>query len=199
MIKFVESMSKMSAVALSIGLHEVERFSEADIHWSINKSAAGTFANIKKGNIYQFEFGKGYSPEMAYEHRGLVIGMSSRLLYVLPIFTYNASNKEHKNASHYIDNPSGSNNYYLLKQSEFPFLKRNSIIKLNDIRTVSVARIKYSHKYRIDPSSDVYKFIEQKVFARYFGNIAFEYNNLKAENEMLKEELRKLKKSADES
>lgn len=43
-----------------------------------------------------------------------------------------------------------------------------SILKLNDIRTVSVNRILYQQSGRIDPSSDTYKQIESLTLRKYF-------------------------------
>ena len=43
---------------------------------------------VRKGEIYQFDFGKNYIPEISYEHRGMVIGVRKKLLHVLPIFSY---------------------------------------------------------------------------------------------------------------
>ena len=108
--------------------------------------------------------------------------MSQKLLYVLPIYSYKTAS--HKNPPlHITDNPSGNGDFYLLKKSEFPFLRHDSVVKLNDIRTVSDARIKYSHNASISPSSDTYKFIEDGVFRRYFPSISFDYDKLKIDHE----------------
>ena len=58
---------------------------------------------VKKGEIYQFEFGKNFVPEMSYEHRGLIIGVNKKLLYVLPIFSYDP--KKHLDVYHRLENP----------------------------------------------------------------------------------------------
>lgn len=131
---------------------------------------------------------------MSYEHRGLVIGISGKLLYVLPICSYNSLKNEHTSAYHPVDNPNTKSNYYLLKQSEHPFLTHNSVLKLNDIRTVSIARIKYKQNNGyLDPHSNTYKEIEKIVFSKYFYKYSYDYNQLIEENNKLNGELVKLK------
>lgn len=125
---------------------------------------------------------------MAYEHRGLIIGISQRLLYVLPIYSYKA--EAHKNPPlHIKDNPTGKSNFYLLKKDEFSFLKHDSVIKLNDLRTVSNARIKYAHNASISPSTETNKFIENQAFRHYFPLISYDYDTLKTNYESLLEQI----------
>lgn len=198
MKKYIMSISKLNDLTLSTNQDEVDRYSESDIHWATNKCKKFINRNIKKGDIYQFEFGKNYVPEMSYEHRGLVIGQSGKLIYVLPIFSYNSAKFTKDTPCHIVDNPNGKSNYYLLKKSEFPFLTHDSIVKLNDIRTVSYLRIKYSHAARIDPNSDTYKFIEKTTFTKYFGDFSYDYEQIKAEKKQLLEDLQKLKEENTE-
>ena len=140
---------------------------------------------------------------MSYEHRGLVIGSKQRLLYVLPIFSFIPDN--HIDVYHPVEHP--TSNLFLLKSSEFPFISHDSVLKLNDIRTVSVKRILYQHKGRIDTSSETYKKIESLVLQKYFPSFYYDYekNNeelksltkqisvLKAEKDNLESEIKKLK------
>ena len=63
---------------------ELDRFSKSDYRWADNRTKPFRHRIVKKGEIYQFEFGKNYIPEMSYEHRGLVIGVKQKLLHVLP-------------------------------------------------------------------------------------------------------------------
>ena len=128
---------------------------------------------VKKGEIYQFEFGKNYIPEMSYEHRGLVIGVKQKLLYVLPIFSYDPA--KHTDVYHPVDFPSSKSDMFLLKNSEFSFISHDSVLKLNDIRTVSINRILYQQTGRIDPSSDTYKEIETLALRKYFPSFLREY------------------------
>lgn len=76
---------------------------------------------------------------MSYEHRGLVIGVNKRLLYVLPIFSYDP--KKHSDVYHPQDNPKSKSDLYLLKSSDYSFIQHDSVLKLNDIRTMSINRI----------------------------------------------------------
>lgn len=191
---------------------ELERFSKSDYRWAENRTKSFRYVTAKKGEIYQFEFGKNYIPEMSYEHRGLIIGVKQKLLYVLPIFSYDLH--RHPDVYHPINNPNSKSNLFLLKKSEFSFIKHDSILKLNDIRTVSINRILYQQSGRISPSSDTYKQIETLVLKKYFPNfyhdfkqasqtitslnkqlqIAVTYQNqIESENEKLKAELTALK------
>jgi len=175
MQRYIKSISAMNELALSTQDKEVERFSESDIFWAANKKKPLQSRHVRKGCVYQFEFGKNFVPEMSYEHRGLVIGISGRLLYVLPIFSFNASQKDHRDAFHPIDNPTSKSNLFLMKGDEYPFLTHDSVLKLNDIRTVSVQRIKYKQENgRIDPSSDCFKQIEKLVLSKYFYGFVHE-------------------------
>lgn len=194
MEKYIKSMTALNTLTLSTvsekGTDEVNRYAESDIFWAANKGKSLLNRNVKKGNIYQFEFGKNFIPEMSYEHRGLVIGTSGKLLYVLPICSYNEKNSNHKNAYHPIDNPASKSHFFLLKSCEHAFLTHDSVLKLNDIRTVSVARIKYKQNNGyIDPKSDTYKAIEKIVFTKYFFHYSFEYDRLAAENQSLTAQL----------
>ena len=191
MEKYIKSITELNQATLNNkNIDDIERCAESDIFWAQNKNKPLLNRIIKKGNIYQFEFGKNYVPEMSYEHRGLVIGVSGKLLYVLPICSYNASKKEHSDAYHPVDNPNTKSNYYLLKQSECPFLTHDSVLKLNDIRTVSTARIKYKQDNGyLDPNSLTYKEIEKIVFSKYFYGYSYHYNQLTEENRKLNEEI----------
>ena len=195
MEKYIKSITALNNATLyNKNTDDIERCAEADIFWAKNKGKPLLNRIIKKGSVYQFEFGKNYVPEMSYEHRGLVIGVSGKLLYVLPICSYNPSKEEHTDAYHPVDNPKTKSNYFLLKQSECPFLTHNSVLKLNDIRTVSIARIKYKQDNGyLDPQSDTYKAIEKIVFSKYFYKYSYDYNQLVEENKKLNEEIEKLK------
>lgn len=141
-----------------------------------NRAKPYRHRTVKKGEVYQFEFGKNYHPEMSYEHRGLVIGVKQKLLYVLPIFSYIPA--KHISVFHPIDFPDSKSDLLLLKNSEFPFISHDSVLKLNDIRTVSVNRILYQQSGAISPSSDFYKQIERLVLKKYFPSFYHEYDQL---------------------
>ena len=190
---------------------ELGRLSKSDYRWADNRTKPFQHRIVKKGEIYQFEFGKNYIPEMSYEHRGLVIGVKQKLLYVLPIFSYDPL--KHPDVCHPIDHPDSKSDMFLLKTSEFSFITHDSVLKLNDIRTASVNRILYQQSGRIPPSSDTYKQIEKLALQKYFPGFYHDYeqnlqavtslneqvkevaghnNTLEAENKRLKAELEAL-------
>ena len=113
---------------------------------------------------------------MSYEHRGLVIGVKKKSLYVLPIFSYDPA--KHPDVYHPTDNPASKSDMFLLKASEFSFINHDSVLKLNDIRTVSINRILYQQNGIIAPVSDTYKQIEQLVLQKYFSDFYYDYNQL---------------------
>ena len=150
-----------------LGSDEIDRFSKSDYRWADNKRKSFQARKIKKGEIYQFEFGKNFVPEMSYEHRGLVIGVNKKLLYVLPIFSYDP--QKHPDVYHPVDNNTSKSDLYLLKKADYSFIQHDSVMKLNDIRTVSINRILYHQKDgRIDINSTEYKAIEELVLNKYF-------------------------------
>lgn len=138
---------------------------------------------------------------MSYEHRGLVIGVKQKLLYVLPIFSYDPA--KHPDVYHPTDNPTSKSDMFLLKSSEFSFINHDSVLKLNDIRTVSINRILYQHKGTISLASDTYKQIEQLVLQKYFPNFCYDYNQLQQktieQEEQLQENTATLKRLTSEN
>lgn len=90
MKEYIKSIVRTGELVVSgnLGNEEIERAARADYRWADNKGKHFQRRQVKKGEIYQFEFGKNYVPEMSYEHRGMVIGVNKKLLYVLPIFSY---------------------------------------------------------------------------------------------------------------
>ena len=200
MIEYIKAQNKINEALIKneFGQDEINRFSKSDSRWTDNRLKKLRKTQVRKGEIYQFEFGKNFIPEMSYEHRGLVIGVREKLIYVLPIFSYNPN--KHTNVYHPIDNPTSKSDMYLLKSSDFSCIKHDSILKLNDIRTVSINRIIYKHKGNIEPTTDTYKDIETLVLKKYFAEFAYEFENnkkiidsLKENNSELEEENRKLK------
>lgn len=215
MTEYLKAQSKTNEIIIGTALttaDELDRFSKSDFRWADNKTKPFHHRSVKKGEIYQFEFGKNYNPEMSYEHRGLIIGIKQKLLYVLPIFSYNPH--KHPDTYHPVDNPNSKSNMFLLKNSEFSFITHDSVLKLNDIRTVSVNRILYQHNGQISPLSNTYKKIENLVLQKYFPGFYHDFelniqtitslnkqleeaaedkNILISENERLKAELITLK------
>ena len=85
---------------------------------------------------------------------------------------------------------------------QFEFGKNyDSVLKLNDIRTVSINRILYQQNGMIAPISNTYKQIEQLVLQKYFPSFYYDYNQfqqkendaalkeLTSKNEELKEQI----------
>ncbi len=179
MKEYLKAQSKTNEIIVgnSINPDELDRLSKSDFRWADNRKKSFQHRPVKKGEIYQFEFGKNYIPEMSYEHRGLIIGVKQKLLYVLPIFSYDPC--KHTEVYHPVDFPTSKSDMFLLKSSEFSFISHDSILKLNDIRTVSINRILYQQSGRIDPSSDTYKEIESLVLRKYFPSFIHDFENSK--------------------
>lgn len=185
MKEYIRSQNKTNELILNntITSTELDRLAQSDQKWALEKGRGFLDRKPQKGDVYQFEFGKNYTPEISYEHRGLIIGVKSRLLYVLPVFTYKPD--EHKDIYHPDSRPKG--NLYLMKADSFAFIQHDSVLKLNDLRTVSVKRILYKQDHgHININADEYKLIERLVFEKYFPTFAKELNDLKAKNESLR-------------
>lgn len=97
------------------------------------------------------------------------------------------SEHQKPNVYHPIDNPNSRSDLYLLKNSECPFIQHDSVLKLNDLRTLSVNRILYKQKNgQMDIHSDEYKNIEKLVLAKYFPEFLYGYNQtIKRYNELV--------------
>lgn len=174
MNEYLKAQNKTNEIIVTNNFtnNELDRFSVSDFRWADNRTKQFRHRQVKKGEIYQFEFGKNFKPEMSYEHRGLVIGIKQKLLYVLPIFSYDPA--KHPDVYHPTDNPASKSDMFLLKASDFSFISHDSVLKLNDIRTVSVNRILYQQNGLISPASDTYKQIEQLVLQKYFPSFYYD-------------------------
>lgn len=194
MKEYIKAQNKTNETILgnAYSPNELDRFSKSDYRWANNRTKPFRHKIAKKGEIYQFEFGKNYIPEMSYEHRGLVIGVKQKLLYVLPIFSYDPL--KHPDVYHPIDYPDSKSDMFLLKNNEFSFITHDSVLKLNDIRTVSINRILYRQSGRIPPSSNTYKQIEKLVLQKYFPSFYYHFEQnlhvITSLNELLKETIK---------
>lgn len=191
MREYIRTISKTNELVLSgeINNQEIDRLSKSDYRWAVNKRKNFQTRNIKKGDVYQFEFGKNFIPEMSYEHRGLVIGVNKKLLYVLPIFSFDPN--KHTDVYHPVDNNNSKSDLFLLKHADYSFIQHDSVMKLNDIRTVSINRILYHQKDgRIDINSKEYEIIEELVLNKYFPGFLFDFRQLKKEREELEDRCR---------
>ncbi len=197
MKEYLKAQCKTNEIIVgnTIGSDELDRFSRSDFRWADSRQRPFRQKSVKKGEIYQFEFGKNFLPEMSYEHRGLVIGVKQKLLYVLPIFSYDPS--KHSDVYHPVDSPTSKSDIFLLKSSEFTFISHDSVLKLNDIRTVSINRILYQQNGRIDPSSDTYKEIETLVLQKYFPSFLHDYEQNNKTIESQKSQIVSLTKEKD--
>lgn len=73
----------------------------------------------------------------------------------------------------------------------------DSVLKLNDIRTVSINRILYQQQGRIDLSSDTYKQIEKLVLQKYFPGFYHDYMQGCQTIDSLKEQLKEVTKKME--
>ena len=173
---YINSLRLMDELTLSQpNESEISKYSKSDIHWVRTKNNFSRKLSVKKGEIWQFEFGKNPIPEMAYEHRGLIIGVANQILYVLPICSLKSHNQEHRNAYHFNDNPNSNSNFYLLKTSEIPFLKHDSVLKSNELKTISTKRLLYKHGV-LSCDSELFKSIERKSFYKCFPTFSFRFD-----------------------
>ena len=150
------------------------------------------------------------------KYTNLNSGKIISLKYVLPIFSYDPL--KHLDAYHPVDYPESHSDLFLLKSSEFSFISHDSLLKLNDIRTVSINRILYQQSGRIPPDSDTYKQIETLTIQKYFPTFYHSYKqnlqtiqtlseqlqkanmdkeNLQSENEQLKAEIASIKEQRE--
>ena len=106
---------------------------------------------------------------------------------MLPIFSYDPA--KHTDVYHPVDFPASKSDMFLLKSSEFSFISHDSVLKLNDIRTVSINRILYQQSGRIDPVSDTYKEIESLVLRKYFPSFLRDYEQNNKTIESLNEQV----------
>lgn len=171
-----------------ISASEFARLGLSDLHWALAKRNGLRSRKVKKGDVFQFDFGKNSIPEMSYEHRGLVLGHTRNLLYVLPIFSYKEA--IHKKDLYDPSTPKGrQGSLFFLSAADHGFLTHDSVLKLDDMRSVSVKRILYKQPHgKMDIASDEFKELESQVFANYFPAYFYELTNLKKENAALKAE-----------
>ena len=199
MREYIKNITKTNDLVLdgTLGSDEINRFAKSDYRWADNKRKDFQTRKVRKGEIYQFEFGKNFIPEMSYEHRGLIIGVNKKLLYVLPIFSYNP--QKHKDVYHPIDNNNSKSDLYLLKSSDYLFIQHDSVLKLNDIRTISINRILYQQKDgRIDIEYLEYKAIEELVLNKYFPGFLYEFKNCISDKQQLETEICRQKQEITE-
>lgn len=141
-------------------------------NWRCSYNNHKPIKKYKIKNVYKIDFGLAYQPEMAFEHRGIVLGKKDNLYYVVPITTLNTG--IHSDAYHPKDNLNGNQKYYLLKELEYEFLDHTSVVKCNDIKTVSYLRFK---KFLGTIRDDIFEEILSVTFRNIFPTI--DYNQKK--------------------
>lgn len=118
---------------------EAKKISTSINTWQMKRSNA-YFVNensLKKGQIVYTDFGMNYKPEMAYLHPAIILKYKNHMCVVHPC---TSNPNKVARAFHPKDNPNGSSDYYLLKANEGGLDKDTAVI-LNQIQTISVARI----------------------------------------------------------
>ena len=77
MREYIKNITKTNDLVLdgTLGSDEINRFAKSDYRWADNKRKDFQTRKVRKGEIYQFEFGKNFIPEMSYEHRGLILNL----------------------------------------------------------------------------------------------------------------------------
>lgn len=168
---------------------ELNQINGAISKWTSSKKSS-TIPKFKKGDVYRIEFGLAYEPELAYEHRGIIVGKRNNLYYVLPITTYNP--RKHIHVYHPNDFPNGAKEYYLLKQSEHPnLLDHDSVVKCYDLKTVSYKRFIRKVGYIALPYvQEVIRCAYKNIFPEIDYNTNQQINKLKKEIETIAKEKR---------
>ena len=91
---------------------------------------------VADGDIFDIDFGLSYSPEMGYNHPGLILGKIDTLFLVAPTTT---QEKRIKMAFHPTDNPNGDWFYYKVGRKD-GFAETCALI-VGGVRLVSPARL----------------------------------------------------------
>ncbi len=90
-----------------------------------------------------------------------------------------------------------------MKSSKYSFIKHDSVLKLNDIRTISSQRLLYTHQGNIPVSSETYQKIQELVITKYFPTFLYETRRkLEDMNNQISEknrEIEKLKKQLEDT
>lgn len=190
--KFLQALTNISDFFTNNPhLSSDERRRMADSYLNFAQKIRSSFVygvNFKAGDICRVELGVNVAPEMSYQHMCVVLGKNGHLYYVVPITSLNRFNSYHTNAYHPIDNPTGRKNFILLKQSEFPsFLRHDSVVKCEDLKSVSEKRI--SNKIANIYSNSLYQEIRIAILQMIFSPELRESKLIKIENSLLRMKL----------
>lgn len=126
------------------------------------------------GDIYMFDWNLSYSPELSYEHPGVVVNKIDRFLFVIPV----SSQKQYLDIAYHSEyNPDGDKNYLLV--DEMDGFKKKCVIHMNQAKSISSTRILYKMGNIIENESNLLSFINNELINKYFEK---EYNVLLEEN-----------------
>lgn len=119
-----------------------QRSAEANVYYSKELiSGYNHSSRYRKWDVCWIQWGNNLEPEMSYKHMGVIFKVDNKQVYAFPITTFNIANHQIANAYHPIDNPCGNKMYYKIKPSEYSFLFHDSVIKLTELKVLSVKRI----------------------------------------------------------
>lgn len=142
--------------------------------------------SYKIGDVCWVEFGNNLMPEMSYSHMAVIMKRFGKLYYALPITTLDRSKPLMADAYHPVYNPAGKKEYFFMKGTDYSFLSHDSVIKLSDLKSISVKRIKT--RCGSMPSDD-FNILENIIFKKFFPSEDRQINLLLKENSILKMKL----------
>lgn len=167
-----------------------KRLAEANMHLSKELiSGYNLSSRYRKWDVCWVQWGNNLEPEMGYKHMGVIFKTDNKQVYAYPITTFNTSNAQIANAYHPIDNPSGNKMYYKIKSSEFSFLIHDSVIKLTELKFLSVKRI-ISKCGSLNTFTNIKKDITEYSLDYLFHEKYNEIRRINKENSLLKLKLK---------
>lgn len=112
---------------------------------------------IKKGDVVFADFGEAYMCEVGYQHLAIVLNISGGKALIVPM---SSNMNTVMNAYDEITNPQG--NRQLMRIKDCPYLEKESVLFLNDIKYISTARI-IDVKGNIDVNSVLFRNINRRI------------------------------------
>lgn len=167
-----------------VDIKETRKFATADTRWAKDRRNSAPSTSHHIGDVCQFDFGKNYKREMSYEHRGLIIGVMSKLYHVLPIFSYDPT--KHELPCNAANNTTGNGNLYLLEAIKYPFIDHDSVLRLDMLCSLSPGRIVKTYSTGLNPVSVEYKEILDRVCMKYFPTYNYELKQAKKQLDEIK-------------
>ena len=98
-----------------------------------------------------------YLNEMGYQHFGLVMAISNRKAFVIPLTSNPVT---YQKAYDPVENPRGKKN--LMRIGLVDGLRKDSVLFLNDCRFINTARV-INITTHIDPASDLFQEVEARL------------------------------------